>query len=181
MSLIFGLDYILDVYYNDKLIIKLGAKYCGGYDNVVWYELKKLIDALKNKEITKAIVLDYINSNETYFIECTDDSYINSDKIDFTNQLITTPTKPIYSKEEFIDVWDGYVELLDINGKYHTKYDDDCIYPLKEIEYADVDLLMKDELSFDEFDKIYQFYDYLQDIGEEFYLNKSKFLKFNII
>lgn len=174
-------DYVLDVYYGEQYIMTLAARHCADYDNVVWYEVKKLIDTLKNKEITKENILSFINNNETYFKECTDDCYTRKEKIDFKNQTITIPTKPIYSIDEFNDVWEGFAQLVEVDNKLYVKYDDEEVYPLKNITFEDESLLLKDVITFDEFNILYEFYDKLQDEDNEYLLNNHKIIKFNII
>ena len=174
-------DYVLEVYYGEKFIITLGARHCGGYDNVVWYEVKDFIDSFKDKEITKKNILEYINNTETYFYECDSKTYTKIDKIDFGNKTITTPTKPVYTIEEFKEAWDGYIELLEVDNKLCVKYDDDSVYPLKNVTFCDETLFYKDELTFDEFEILYNFYWNLQKEDNEFLLNNKKIIKFNIV
>lgn len=174
-------DYVLEVYYGEKFIMTLGARHCAGYDNVVWFEVKKLIDSLKNKEISKENILKFINNEETYFHECDGDGYINKEKIDFLNNTITTPTKPIYSIEEFNEVWEGFAKLVEVDNKLYIKYDEEELFPLKSVQFENESLLFKDVVSFDEFEILYDFYWNLQDVDNEFLLNNKKIIKFNII
>ena len=57
-------------------------------------EVKKLIDALKNKEITKENIISFIKNNETYFKECTVDCYTRKEKIDFKTKLLQSQQNP---------------------------------------------------------------------------------------
>ena len=61
------------------------------------------------------------------------------------------------------------------------KYDDEEVYPLNNITFEDESLLLKDVITFDEFNILYEFYDKLQDEDNEFLLNNHKIIKFNII
>ena len=174
-------DYAINVYYGEKYICSLVAKHAGGYDNVIWWQLDQLINKYKNMNLTKELFQTGIEDNGEYFHFINDDlSNKEIFKVDFLNSLISLPTHPIYTFDEFKIAWGDVAEILKEEDIYYIIYEESEKYILNHIEY-DEQLLMKDIVTFDEFQRIYDFYSSLMDEDNEYILNGTKVIKFNII
>lgn len=174
-------DYAINVYYGEKYICSLVAKYAGGYDNVIWWQLDKLIKEYQDSKVSKELFETTIDTVTEYFHYVSEDlSKIEDFKIDFLNKTVSLPTHPIYSYEEFENCWGDVLKFINEDGKDYIIYEETHKYPLRHVEF-DEEILMKEIVTFDEFKMIEEFYSRLMDDDQEFILNGNKILKFNMI
>ncbi len=176
----FNYDYAINVYYGDEYVCSLIAKHAGGYDNVIWWQLKELIKEYENKKITKEQIKNTIEETSEYFHYVDDDlSNIEKFKIDFLNKIVSLPTHPIYSFEEFDDCWGDVAKLMIEGDEVYIVYEETNKCLLKHVEYNEK-ILMKEIVTFEEFKLITEFYSCLMEDDYDFVLNGNKILKFNM-
>lgn len=76
--------------------------------------------------------------------------------------------------------WGDVEKVINENDKHYVLYDDNNKYLLQNVEFNER-LLMKELVSFKEFELIEKFYSKLMDNDNKFILNNNKIIKFNII
>jgi len=173
-------DYAINVYYENKYICSLIAKHAGGYDNVIWWQLDELIKEYKDKKITKELFKNKIEETSEYFHYVDEDlSNVEKFKIDFFYNIVSLPTHPIYSYEEFDKCWGDSIKLTNEDGKDYIIYDGTNKYLLQHVEFNE-ELLMKEIVSFEEFKLIEEFYSGLMENECDYILNNNKILRFNM-
>lgn len=176
----FNYDYAINVYNGDKYVCSLIAKNAGGYDNVIWWQLDELIKECQDKKVTKELIEKTIDNTSEYFHYINEDlSNVEKFKIDFLNKIVSLPTHPIYSYEEFYDSWGDTAKLVNEDGKDYIIYEEKDKYLLQHVEFNE-ELLMKEIVTFDEFMLIEEFYSRLMEDDNDFILNGNKILKFNM-
>ena len=175
-----GLDYGAKIYYGDEFLLTI----CGWRfsSNVLkCYEtLYRLINYFNDKELSIEAVKNFVR-NETMSLISTKriyKSFIYRDKIDFLNKTITRPTYFTFSFDDYYDCFN--YKVVEENGKFYEISEEGDAYELIPIEF-DEDLLEKQEYTFEEFNKIAEFFIPLMEkhIDEdEFILNNKKVIKF---
>ena len=174
-------DSLLEIYYGDEFICMLGSENCTSYDNVLWYEYKKLLDQIKDKDFSKEMFINYIDKEDGCFFTVNMKSVLYVRPIiDFKKKIISLPKCLVYKNiEEFNSIWEGKVRYLKKGNDYFVEYDYGT-FELKKVYFDDVELLTKEFLTFEEFYKVFEFYDSIID-EYEVVLNDDKFIKFSIL
>ena len=175
-----NMDYILNVYKDGEFLFAVGGNYMD-YDNVIWWQLEELVKVVRSNNSSKEKLLEDIQDKAFYFKYVLNEVEEHSPSIDIKKEFIDMHWMPIY---EFEDVCQDEccIDLVKIDDKYFAKYCDDNLYPMPNVEF-DEKLLRKTRVSFDEFLKISNFMNSIQDLENDtdFILNNSKVLRLNSI
>ena len=174
------MDYILNVYKNGKFLFAIGGKHMA-YDNVIWWQLEELVKVVKEYKGSNIELLKEIQSNAVYFAFVLDEVYEGEPIIDVEKQIIDMPYVPLYEFEEVNGV-DCPIKLVEKEDGYYGDYEDGDLYKMEYVEF-DEELFRKGRVSFEEFLKVADFMNSIQDLENDtdFILNNKKVLRLNCI
>lgn len=166
------MDYILNIYKDEKFLYAIGGKNMN-YDNVIWWQLSKLINVInKNPEVEPSKLLELIKEESEYLQIVLDKPYLNEPSLDLTNKTIEINHMNLYDFEDVALNFDK--ELVKMGDLYKIKYyGEDELFDVKYIE-SDLSLLEKTKLSFDELLTIANFIHELIDTNEVDYIINNK-------
>lgn len=171
------MDYILNVYAGNEFVCCLGGKHMN-YDNVIWWQLSKVIKEYRGKKITKEELQNTIETVSEYFVVLENVEAIKGEpSIDLINETIEKPELSIYNFDEVTKESCDF-SLVKENGKYWSQYDVEQLYPMENVSFNE-DLLNKKVVSFNELLEINEFVETLSD--REYILNNNKVLVLNLI
>ena len=164
------MDYVLNVYKDNNFIFGIAGSHMN-YDNVLWWQLEKVINIVNNIKNENELV-DCITKNTEYFNIVLDKEYIGEPILNLTNKTIDIKNINVY---DFKDVTYTNVgrDLKIINDEYYICYDNE-LFLVDNVNF-DEELLLKKTLTFDEFFKVSTFFQDLQkDYETDFILNNNK-------
>lgn len=169
------MDYILNVFRNKEFLFAIGGKHMN-YDNVIWWQLDKVINIVESGCYSKEQLIDSIVNNTEYFKIILNEECSFGDKLDITNKTIVKPCLQLFALDE-VNYKNCSRELLKIDNKYFIKIeDDDDMYDVCHKEF-DIRLLMKKEISFEEYKIISKFIDdLLNEYQNDIIINNELFL-----
>ena len=173
-------DYTITVKRNNQKICSVGG--CNmNYDNVIWWQLNKLVEIVQSGFETKDDLISKIENGTEYFHEDNDLPNNDAPILNLDSKTIEVPFIPVYRPEE-VSKEECCIDLKIRDGEYYSVYDDDEEYKMEKVEFDDVELLRKRTMSFDEFAKVSAFIDKLIVSGEtDFVLNNRLIIRFNCI
>ena len=174
------MDYVLNVYKNEEFLFAIGGKHMN-YDNVIWWQLEELLKVVKSNKGSKEELLKEIQSKATYFRFVFDKVYEGEPSIDIEREVIDMPYMPLYEFEE-VDGIDCIIKLVKKEDGYYAEYDDGEQFKMEYVEFEE-ELLRKERVSFEEFLKVSNFMNSIQDLENDtdFILNNKLVLRLNSI
>lgn len=171
-------DYTIAIKKNNEIICTVGGNNMD-YDNVIWWQLSKLLEIVEKGFNSKDELASVIESETEYF-ELTDDAN-ESAILDLDNKTISLPTFPLFNLEEVCPE-ECCISLKIKDDQYYAVYEDGQEYLMENVEFDDVKLLKKENVSLEEFKKISNFVDKLIINGEtDYLLNHKHVIRFNCI
>ena len=170
------MDYVLNIYKENEFLFAIGGRHMN-YDNVIWWQLGKLIKVVKNgKELSTEELIKNIQAEAEYFVTVLDHPHDQGSVMDIAKETINVPHLQLYSFEDAIFYNCGR-ELVKENGVLMVKYE--ACDEVFDVDYAEFDLslLQKEVLTFDEFNVIASFIDdLLHQDKVDVIINNEKYL-----
>lgn len=174
-------------YYNFKItngeeeIVMLSA-HEPFYDNVIYWQLAKLIDVVSQGVEDTRMLLSRVYSNTDYFnLSSIDDE--PEVVIDLKTKTLTNPSTIYLYKnvEELSKDYPCDVTYREEAGRAYAKWEGDEEYEIKKVFFEDETLFTKKVLTFDELKLLDTFIGYLLDIGDsEFILPSGSIIRLNL-
>ena len=160
-------------------IITFNANSNINYDNILWWELSKLVKILKKEFTSNEDLIQEIENNSGYFKMGTAD---HTDLvIDLDQNTMDKPMVPLYKFDE-VNPANCCIALRKEGNNYFAIYDEDEQYLMNKVSFAKLALLNKDQVTLDEFIEIADFINTLTENDESDYvLNDQLVLRFNNI
>ena len=174
------MDYVLNVYKNEEFLFAIGGNHMY-YDNVIWWQLEELIKVVKSNVKAKEDLIKEINENAGYFRYVLNEVQVDEPSIDIEKEVIDMPYVPLFQFNE-VCIADCCIDLVKKEDGYYAEYDDNEQYKMEYVEF-DENLLRKDKVTFEEFLKISNFINSIQDLDNDtdFILNNNLVLRLNVI
>lgn len=152
------------------------------YDNVIYWQLAKLIDVLEQGVEDERMLVSRVYSNTDYFILSSDD-FDPEVIIDLKAKTVTNPST-IYLYKNIEELSKDYLNNViyrEEDGKVYAKWDGEDEYEIKKVSINDETLFTKKVLSFEEIKILDTFIAYLIDIGEiEYLLPSGSIIRLNL-
>ena len=171
-------EYQVTIKNNNKIICTVGANSID-YDNILWWQLAKLVRTVKKGFSSKEELLNKIENETEYFHRTRSNSKSNI-TIDLDKNTMNKPYFPLYQPEEVCPEV-CCISLKTKNGKYYAVYEDECENEMPNVSFNKVNLLNKPVVTLDEFLTISEFVDSLVYTGEntDYVLNNELIIRFN--
>lgn len=170
-------DYTIKIKKDNKIICAVGGHLIS-YDNILWWQLDKLVKIATSPFKTKRELLKRIESETEYFREAKT-FYKKDPVLDLDNMTIDMPYFPLYKPEEVCPE-DCCISLKIKDGKYYAVYEETDEYPMEYVEFDDVALLKKKRATLNEFQKVCDFVNTIIKSDEtDFVLNNELIIRFN--
>ena len=170
-------DYTIRIKKDNRTICAIGANHLQ-YDNVIWWQLAKLVKIVSGGFATVEQLAKMIEDGTEYFHQAAE--YADSDPVlDLDSETIDMPWFPVYKQEEVCPE-ECCISLKIKDGKYYSVYEDGEEYLMNNVEFDDADLLKKRTVSLKEFKKVCDFVDrIIMNDETDFVLNKELIIRFN--
>ena len=169
------MDFALNIYKGNEFVVAIGGKHMS-YDNVIWWQLDKVINIIESSFLTKEELIELIINNTEYFDIILDEECTFGNKLDITNKTIVKPCLQLFDLNE-VCYKNCSRELMKIDNRYFIKIDgDNDIYDIYHKDF-DISLLTKEEISFEEYKIISKFIDdSLNECQTDIIINNEIFL-----
>lgn len=174
------IPYIVNIIKNNKTI-SLKADSNIDYDNYLWACLNQLVKLLKEGFASSEELTNKLNEVSSYFSICKEDNYSNL-VIDLDNNLMDMPSIAIYEFDE-VNPNECCISLKIDDNKVYAVYEDGSTYLMQNVNFDDVNLLKKKQVSIDEFIKVSTFISSIIKTPDDsdFVLNNQLVIRFNNI
>ena len=171
-------EYLISIKNNNKIICTVGANNLE-YDNVLWWQLEKLIKIVKEGFNSKEDLLSRIENKCEYFHRTKTSKNCNV-LIDLDKGIMNKPFFPVYKPEE-VSKENCCIDLKIKDGKHYAVYEEEE-FPMEYISFKKPELLNKKEVTLDECLEITEFVSSLLNPSEitDYVLNNESIIRFNI-
>lgn len=174
------IPYIVKIIKNQQSIT-LSADGNIDYDNYLWSALYKLVKVLKEGFVSKEELSIKLSNDHSFFSLYEENSYSNL-VIDLDHNLMDMPIIPIYEFNE-VNPAECCIAIKNINDKFYAVYEDGSEYQMANVNFDDVSLLRKKQVTIDEFLKVSSFIASIIKTPDDsdFILNNELVMRFNNI